>query len=42
MLSQDKVDYLTRLIDETNFTVESMARASTAMGYVAKWVIGIL
>jgi hypothetical protein len=29
-------------IEITNFTVENVARVSSAMGYIAKWVIGIL
>ena len=41
-ISLDKVEYLSNQIEITKFTVENVARISSAMGYIAKWVIGIL
>lgn len=41
-ISWEKAEFLVKMVEETNFTVESVMRSSLAMSYLAKWELGII
>lgn len=42
MISSEKAEYLVQLIEKTNFSVSKVIIGSVAMGYLAKWELGII
>lgn len=42
MISREKAEYLVKLIEQTDFSVEKVTLTSIAMSYLAKWELGII